>query len=124
LDVDWHLSGADAFKRDVLRLEAAAEAAGISFGMIIWGYDGDADPLYAVDVGGITNLTLETFQDRQRVPDHIIVQSWAASASGLRITPRNLPEDRAFTHTSLLFNVYRRLLGESGGPTGKAIPRR
>ena len=124
MDVDWHLSGAEAFKRDMIRLKAAAEAAQISFGMIITGYDGDADPLYAVDVGGITNLTLETFTDRQRMPNHIIVQSWAESATGLRITPSNLPEDRAYTHTSLLFNIHRRLLGEIGGQTGKAIPRR
>jgi hypothetical protein len=124
MDVDWHLSGPEAFKRDMVRLKAAAGAAGISFGIIITGYDGDADPLYAVDVAGITNLILETFTNRQDMPDHIIVQSWAESATGLRITPSNLPEDRAHTHTSLLFNVHRRLLGESGGTTGKAIPRR
>jgi hypothetical protein len=124
MDVDWHLSGPDAFKRDMIRLKAAAGAAGISFGLIVWGYDGDADPLYAADVAGITNLTIETFIDRQVRPDHIVVQSWAASATGLRITPSNLPEDRAYTHTNLLFNVHRRLLGEIGRTTGKAMPRR
>jgi hypothetical protein len=123
MDVDWHLSGADAFVRDMARLQAFARAQQIPFGIIVTGYNGNADALYAVDAYGITELIARTFQTWNRMPDHLIVQSWAASDSGLVITPANLDEQRLFSHTLLVREVYRRLRGANGPSTGVAVPR-
>ena len=124
MDVDWHLSGADAFVRDMARLQAFAASQKLTFGIIITGYDGNADPLYAIDVYGITGLISTTFGDWNRMPDHIVIQSWAESSTGLRITPNNLPEDRPYTHTAMLWDVLRRLRGASGPGSATAIIRR
>lgn len=123
MDVDWHLSGSDAFIRDMARLKAAAAAAHVPFGIILTGYDGDADALYATDVYGITELVVNTFGSWRAMPDQLIFQSWVESRSGLRITPTNLPESRAYTHTAMLSDVYRRLRGAEGPSTGRAIGR-
>jgi hypothetical protein len=123
MDVDWHLSGPDAFVRDMARLQAFAAAQHIPFGIIVTGYDGNADPLYAVDAYAITELIARTFQAWSRMPDHVIVQSWAVTDTGLVMTPANLDEQRLFSHTLLLREVYRRLRGAGGPPTGVAIPR-
>jgi hypothetical protein len=124
IDVDWRFAGPVAFRRDVARLRDVAASARIPFGVILWGYNGDADVLYASDIGQVTSLTTETFLGWDDMPDHIIVQSWAESRTGLRITPSNLPEDQLYTHTRMLWDVFRRLRGSVGGPTGKAISRR
>ena len=39
----------------------------------------------------------------------LIVQSWAESGTGLRITPTNLPEGEHNTHTWLIDETLRRL---------------
>src|SRR3954447_5011947 len=124
MDVDWHLAGGAAFTRDMARLQAFAAGEQIPFGIIITGYNGNNDPLYAVDVYGITGLMSSTFGDWTHMPDHVILQSWAESSTGLLITPTNLPEDRPYTHTSMLWDVLRRLHGASGAGTGTAIIRR
>src|SRR4051812_29047887 len=124
MDVDWHLAGGAAFTRDMARLQAFAAREQIPFGIIITGYNGNNDPLYAVDVYGITSLMSSTFGDWTHMPDHVILQSWAESSTGLLITPTNLPEDRPYTHTSMLWDVLRRLHGASGAGTGTAIIRR
>ncbi len=122
MDVDWHLSGGDAFRRDMKRLQTFSVAKQIPFGIIITGYNGDSDALYADDVGGITELTAETFGTWTAMPDHIILQSWVESRTGLRITPTNLPGSQPYSHTHMLFGVFRRLLA-GGASTGRAIPR-
>jgi len=123
MDVDWHLSGAPAFVRDIKRLSDAARARGITYGVIITGYNGDADALYAVDAYGMTDLLSQTFGNWGGMPDHLIFQSWAESRTGLLITPNNLPETRAFTHTSLTADILRRLQGATGPSTGHAVIR-
>ena len=123
MDVDWHLSGAAAFKTDMARLSAFAAARKIPFGIIITGYDGNADALYAVDAYKITDLIATTFQTWAHMPDHLIVQSWAVTSTGLVITPANLDDERAFSHTALLRDTYRRLRGGTGASTGTAIPK-
>jgi hypothetical protein len=123
MDVDWHLSGGDAVVRDMRRLQTTARQMGIPFGIIITGYNGDADALYAVDAYGMTNLIAETFGTWEALPDQIIFQSWAESRTGLRITPTNLPEGSGFTHTSILWDIYRRLRGMTGQPSGTAVRR-
>jgi hypothetical protein len=123
MDVDWHLSGADAFRRDMPRLQAFAAARNIPFGVIITGYDGNADPLYALDAYKITDLIAGAFQTWARMPDHLIVQSWAVTNSGLVMTPANLDEDRRYSHTAILVDAYRRLKGATGPSTGTAVPR-
>jgi hypothetical protein len=124
MDVDWHLSGAAAFKRDMASLRAFCANQNIPFGIIIVGYNGEADALYAVDSYGITELIADTFGTWDRMPDHFIVQSWVLTSTGLSITPTNLPEDRAYTHTSMLWDELRRLKGSQGSATGKAVIRR
>jgi hypothetical protein len=122
MDVDWHLSGREAFRRDMKRLQGYCGAQQIPFGIIITGYNGDSDTLYADDVEAITELTAETFDTWTAMPDHIILQSWAESRTGQRITPTNLPERQPYSHTYMLFRVFRRLLA-GGAATGGAIPR-
>jgi hypothetical protein len=124
MDVDWHLSGGAAFERDMPRLQAFSAAKGITFGVIITGYNGDADSLYATDVYGITDLIARTFKTWDQMPEHLIFQSWAVSATGLLIAPSNIPEDRAFTHTSMLGDIFRRLRGATAPATGAAVIRR
>ncbi|HEY1301899.1 MAG TPA: hypothetical protein VGF24_00015 [Vicinamibacterales bacterium] len=121
MDVDWHLAGSPAFLRDMARLKNVSATAGIPFGIIVTGYNGDADSLYAVDAYGITELIAQTFSSWDSMPDHLIVQSWAVSSSGLLVTPSNLPEDVRYTHTNMLFDVYRRLRGASGPARGGAV---
>jgi hypothetical protein len=122
MDVDWHLSGPDALKRDMKRLQAFSGPRHVPFGIIITGYNGDADSLYAEDAGALTELTAETFGQWNAMPDHIILQSWVESRTGLRITPNNLPETQQYSHTQMLFGVLRRLRA-GGAATGTAIPR-
>jgi hypothetical protein len=124
MDVDWHLSGPVAFQRDMAVLRSFCAAHNIPFGIIIVGYNGDADALYAVDVYGITTLIGKTFGSWSQMPDHIIFQSWVVSATGQSITPTNLPEDRQYTHTQMLWDIYRRLRGSVGPPNGTAVTRK
>jgi hypothetical protein len=123
LDVDWHALKAGEFARDVPRIAAAAKAEGIPFGVVVWGYNGDADRLFASDAGEITNLLAQTFETWDNMPEQIVFQSWAVSGTGLLITPSLLPETRLYTHTSLVWDLFRRLRGSTGGNTGRAIPR-
>jgi hypothetical protein len=124
MDVDWHQSGAAAFTRDIARLRAYCAAEHIPFGVIITGYNGEADSLYAVDVYGITELMTETFGTWDGMPEHVILQSWAQTSTGLWITPSNLPEGRRYTHTAMLLDVLRRLTGATGAAAGTATIRR
>jgi hypothetical protein len=71
----------------------------------------------------VTNLMAQAFQTWEQMPDQIVFQSWAVSRSGLLITPSLLPEQRLYTHTNILWELFRRLLGSMGGNTGRAIPR-
>lgn len=123
LDVDWHSLQPGEFARDVPRIAAAVKAEGVPFGLIIWGYNGDADALFASDAADITNLAAQTFGTWENMPEQIVFQSWAVSRTGLLITPSLLPEDRLYTHTSLLWDLFRRLRGSTGGNTGRAVPR-
>ncbi len=123
MDVDWHSLGDGAFARDMVRLKAVADARHITFGIIVIGYDGEADALYAVDARGIAHLIADAFKTWDDMPQHVIFQSWVVTSTGLFITPSNLPEDRANTHTSLAWELFRRLRGATGGRTGTAVPR-
>ena len=83
----------------------------IPFGMIIWGGNGDADALYFEDAMRLVTLIGEAFPDWESMPSHLIFQSWAQSRTGLRITPDNLPEWQANTHTNLINHALRILRG-------------
>jgi hypothetical protein len=124
VDVDWHALRPGEFERDLPRLQAAARARGITFGVIVWGYNGEADALFARDAADIVNLLTAAFGSWDDMPEDIIFQSWAESRTGLRITPSNLPEGRAYTHTNNIRNLYRRLRGATGPAVGTARPRR
>ena len=123
MDADWHLAGASGFSRDMLALQAFCQAQGIPFGIIINGNNSETDPQYATDVFILTGLIVNTFGTWDRMPDQIIVQSWAVTSTGLSLTPSNLPEDRLYTHTEILWDIVRRLKGANGGSTGRAIIR-
>jgi hypothetical protein len=123
MDVDLHAPGAGAFAPDMKRLQAFARSQNIPFGIIIWGHNGDADALYAVDAGTMANQIADAFQTWEAMPEHVIFQSWAVSSTGLLITPSNLPDDRLHTHTNMVFQLFRRLRGATGGAIGRAVPR-
>ena len=53
MDVDWHALSPGEFVRDMKRLQGFAAAQNIPFGIIIVGYNGEADALYAFDAAGI-----------------------------------------------------------------------
>ena len=123
MDSDWHLAGAEAFSRDMMRMQAFAAARGIPFGIIITAGNFNADVLYAIDASNMTRLVADTFRTWARMPDHLIVQSWSVTDSGLLITPANLDEGRPYSHTWLLLDAYRHLRGVTGPSTGQAVPR-
>lgn len=123
MDVDWHALKTGDFARDMKRLQAFAASYNIPFGIIIVGYNGEADALYAIDTAGIVNLIGDAFQTWDAMPQHLIFQSWVVTSTGLFITPSNLPEGRLYTHTNQLWNLFRRIRGGIGGNTGMAIPR-
>ncbi len=123
MDVDWHSLNPGDFVRDLRRLQAFAASQNLPFGVIIVGFNGDSDTLYGVDAAGLANLIAETFTEWDAMPEHLIIQSWAVTPTGLFITPSNLPEDRPYTHTYLVREFFRRLRGATGGNTGTAIPR-
>ena len=123
MDVDWHRLNPGDFVRDLRRLQAFAASQNIPFGVIIVGFNGDSDTLYGVDAAGLANLIAETFTEWDAMPEHLVVQSWAVTPTGLFITPSNLPEDRPYTHTNLVREFFRRLRGSTGGNTGTAIRR-
>ena len=124
MDVDWHALKPGEFARDMRRLRDVCRAQAIPFGIIITGYNGDADALYAIDASGIAHLIAQTFLRWDDMPDHLMFDSWVESGSGLRITPSNLPESRLDTHTRLVFDILRYLRGvEMPSPSGGAVPR-
>jgi len=123
MDVDWHSLPPGAFARDMKRLQTFAASLNMPFGIIIVGYNGEADALYASDDGGLANVIADAFQTWDAMPDHIIFQSWVVTSTGLFITPSNLPEDQLYTHTNTLWDLFRRLRGGTGGPVGKSVPK-
>jgi hypothetical protein len=123
VDLDAMRAPANDFTRDVTRLQAICKAQNLPFGIIIWGHNPAADVLYTLDAYRLVNATAAAFITWDRMPDHIIVQSWAQTPSGLWITPNNLPEDWIYGHTNLLWQVYRRLEGQTGPSTGIAVGR-
>jgi len=123
MDVDWHSLQPGVFSRDMKRLQAYAASFNIPFGIIIVGYNGEADGLYTFDDDALANALADTFQTWDAMPQHIIFQSWVVTSTGLFITPSNLPEDRLYTHTNTVWDLFRRLRGASGGAIGKASPR-
>jgi hypothetical protein len=123
MDVDWHRLTPGDFQRDMARLKSVCDGQSIPFGIIVVGYNGDTDTLYALDAAGIANLIAETFETWNAMPQHIIFQSWVVSNTGLSITPSNLPEGELDTHTNLVFNLTRHLHGTIGGSHGTAVPR-
>jgi hypothetical protein len=125
MDVDWHSITADQFVRDMARLQTVSHSRSIPFGIIITGYNGDADPLFAVDAAGIAHLVARTFLRWADMPDHVMFDSWVESKTGLRITPSNLPETNPFSHTGLMLDTFRYLRGVDGSAPagGVAVPR-
>jgi hypothetical protein len=115
-------AGAD-FTRDMRALRQACRSRGVSFGIIMWGYNGDADAAYATDAGYLAREIATAFPAWADMPDNLVVQSWAVSSTGLAITPSNLPEDRAYTHTNLLREFWHMLRGLTGPPTGVAVKK-
>ena len=115
VDLNAMRSGQHEFGRDMIRLAELAESHGIPFGVIVWGHDGDADARYAADARELADAVHRTFRHSSVLPAHVIFQSWAESSSGQRVTPANLPESRANTHTWLVNTILDQLRGGYGG---------
>jgi hypothetical protein len=114
----------DDFTRDMRALRGACATRGIRFGIIVWGYNGDSDTLYAADDGFMVDEITAAFTNWNDMPDQLILQSWAVSGSGLYITPTNLPEDMPYTHTNILLDAFHRVRGQNGASLGTAVIRR
>ena len=117
-------AGRDDFARDMNQLAALCADERIPFGLIIWGGNGNADALYADSAMKLATAIQSAFGDWASMPDHLIVQSWAESATGRRITPTNLPENIRDTHTELLLRAFRLLNGTLPGGHSRAPVRR
>lgn len=124
MDVDWHSLKPGEFVRDMRRLQAVCRSQDMPFGIIITGYNGDADALFAVDASGIAHQIADAFLRWADMPDHIMFDSWVESRTGLRITPSNLPETTPYTHTFLLLQIYRYLRGVDGTASSGVAVRR
>ena len=88
-----------------------------------WGYNGDADALYALDAAGIANLIADAFQTWDAMPQHLIVQSWV----GLEHRPVDHAVEPArrrsrHAHESRVQPGRGSCTGPSAGPT-TAVPR-
>jgi hypothetical protein len=101
--------GRELFGGEMLELSALAAEYKIPFGVIIWGDNGDADALYAADALRNARELGRVFRSWEVMPQHIIIQSWALSRTGLFITPTNLPETAPNTHTALIDQIYQML---------------
>ncbi|HWT44837.1 MAG TPA: hypothetical protein VN085_02675 [Vicinamibacterales bacterium] len=108
---------------DLKSLREAARARKIPFGVIVWGYNGDADALFAFDASHLAHAFESAFPNRASLPDQVIFASWSESATGLRITPSNLPDSRRYTLTNIMMTTYRRLIGENGFTDALAVNR-
>lgn len=108
---------------DLKRIQRACAAARVPFGVIIWGYNGDANALFTADASRLADRLREVFPTREEMPDQWIFESWSQSRTGLNITPSNLPDDERYTLTNTLVQMLRRFYGGSGPSTGTAVRR-
>jgi hypothetical protein len=106
--------GRELFASEMLELSALAAQYKIPFGAIIWGDNGDADALYAADALRNARELGDVFRSWEALPQHLIIQSWALSATGQFITPTNLPETAPYTHTALINQIYDMLRNLKG----------
>jgi hypothetical protein len=115
LDIDYRAARQTAslptVQSDVNRLADCCRAAGIPFGIIIWGYEEDtaetflrsARTLLAAIQQGVIRGDLAW-------PDRLIVQSWSATAVlGPRLIPPTMPPDGSASLWGLLRLVKRSL---------------
>jgi hypothetical protein len=109
---------------DLKQIRQITIDAKVPLGLIIWGYDGNADALFARDAYRLADVFMTAFPTWSEVPEQLSFQSWSVSSTGLNITPSNLPEDRLYTLTNITNELYRRFRGGSPSPsTGTAIRR-
>ncbi len=108
---------------DMRRIQQLCAADNVPFGIILWGYNGDADALFAVDATRLALAFRPAFTEGHSLPDHLIFESWSESTSGLRITPSNLPEHRSYTLTNLMWQLQRLLLAPYEPTGASAVPR-
>lgn len=108
---------------DLRRIRDITSRAGIPMGLIVWGYNGDADALFARDAYNLANAFSLAFPTWKDMPEQLSIQSWSPSSTGLLITPSNLPEDRPYTLTAMLNDLFRRFRGGVSSGSGVAVPR-
>jgi hypothetical protein len=86
---------------DMQSLREACRAAGIPFGVILWGDDGTSDRAYTESALRWTETVAGALGG---FPEHTLFQSWVASPDGAQRVPTNLPENDAlvFSHTRLV----------------------
>lgn len=126
MDVDSRAlrkAGAD-FARDMPALRDVCHARQIPFGILVWGYNGDSDVQYSIDAAHVVQEITSAFNGWNDIPDHIVIQSFAQSTTGVLITPSNLPEDQPYTHTFLIRDIYRRLRGQTGTSADVAVSKK
>lgn len=113
------------FTTDVRAIRQIARSAGVPMGILLWGYNGDADALFTDDLYVLANAVGGAFPTWADLPEQLSIQSFSMSRTGLNITPSNLPETRRYTLTNTLDDLYRRFRGSQPWTTdGIAIGRR
>jgi len=92
-------------RRDMVRLSVITEQENVPFGVIVWGVNGDNAALYSADAMRLATEFGVGFALWKRSPDQVVFQSWAASTSGRRAIPGNLPEDDPHSLTGIMGRV-------------------
>ena len=118
LHIDAHLPALDPRRhnlaRDMARLSVIAGEAGVPFGVIVWGENGDDAEAFAAEAMTLATAFGEGFALWRRVPDHVVIQSWAQSATRVeRVIPPNLPESDPHTLPGILHRVLQAWRGLS-----------
>jgi hypothetical protein len=114
LDVDLNaLRRRHDLTRDLRYVAENCARIGVAFGVIVWSGRSDTDAAYFDDALRLVRAVDAAFD--WPAPDHLIVQSWAESPNGDRVTPSNLPETRHGSHTMLINRTVRMLKGLSRG---------
>ncbi len=86
--------------KDIQSLQQACRSAGVPFGIILWGHDGDNAGKFSQDLLALYSKI------KQVNPDVLIFQSWATTSNGgQNINPPNLPESNPQSLTGTLLKV-------------------
>lgn len=115
LDIDYRAAKQRAsratLQADLARMADGCRAAGIPFGVIIWGFEDDTAETFVRSAHQLlAALQQAVIRGNLTWPDRLIVQSWSAAAIlGPRLIPPTLPPEGSASLWGLLRTVRRSL---------------